>query len=133
MEPIEIVTQYNEKNEVRVKTSREVNFEEILQVSFSGILALTNTLLENVPEEDRPTAKEMFYDMLNIAASNALSIFAPEIEMRPNLTVDAIMKAEDEIIASYESGEALAEQYGAPENIEIPVEIIEEDGEAENI
>lgn len=133
MEPIEIVTQYNEKNEVRVKINREVNFEEIMQVSFSGILALMNTLLENVPEEDRPAAKGELYDMLNIAASNALSVFAPEIEMRPNLTVDAIMKAEDEIIASYESGEDLADHYGAPENIEIPVEVIEEDGEAENI
>ena len=133
MEPIEIVTQYNEKNEVRVKTSREANFEEILQVSFSGTLALMYDLLAKVPEEDRTEAKGELYDMLNIAASNALSVFAPEIEMRPNLTVDAIMKAEDEIIASYESGEALAEQYGAPENIEIPVEVIEEDGEAENI
>lgn len=133
MEPIEIVTQYNEKNEVRVKTSREANFEEILQVSFSGTLALMYDLLAKVPEEDRTAAKGELYDMLNIAASNALSVFAPEIEMRPNLTVDAIMKAEDEIIASYESGEALAEQYGAPENIEIPVEVIEEDGEAENI
>lgn len=133
MEPVTITTQYNENGEVRVQIDRQVNFEEILQVTFSGTLALMHDLLAKVPEEDQTAAKETLYDMLNIAASNALSVFAPEIEMRPNLTVDAIMKAEDEIIASYESGEALAEQYGAPETIELPVDVVEEDGEAENI
>lgn len=131
MEKVELLFEYNEKNEVRVRTSRDVNFEELMQVIFAGTIALMNTLVEQVPrEEDRPIAKEELYDMLNIAASNALSVFAPEIDMRPNLTVDAIMKAEDDIIASYESGEALAEQYGEPETIEIEPEV---DGEAENI
>lgn len=130
MEKVELLFEYNEKNEVRVRTSRDVNFEELMQVIFAGTIALMNTLTEQVPEEDRPAAKEELYDMLNIAASNALSVFAPEIDMRPNLTVDAIMKAEDDIIASYESGEALAEQYGEPETIEIAPEV---DGEAENI
>lgn len=134
MESVTITTEYNEQNEVRVQVSRQINFEEIMQVTFSGVLALMNTLLENVPEEDRPGAKEELYDMLNIAASNALSVFAPEIEMRPNLTVDAIMKAENEIISSFESAEAIAEEYGAPEDIEIPVvEVEEDDGETENI
>lgn len=128
MEKVTLTIQYNEANEVRVQTDRSVTFEEVMQVVFSGTLALMNTLAERVPEEDRPAAKEELYDMLNIAASNALAVFAPEIEMRPNLTVDAIMKAEDEIIASYESGEALADQYGAPETIELV-----EDGETENI
>ena len=36
--------------------------------------------------------------MYNAAASNTLSYFAPEIEMRPHLTAQAILEAENNII-----------------------------------
>lgn len=38
------------------------------------------------------------YDAYNTAASSVLSMFAPEIEMRPDLTVDAIIAAENKIL-----------------------------------
>jgi hypothetical protein len=42
--------------------------------------------------------KEDLYDMYNAAASNTLNIFAPDIEMRPHLTAQAILEAENKII-----------------------------------
>ena len=42
--------------------------------------------------------KEAMYDGMNIAFSNALDSFAPEIEARPNLSADAIYRAQQELL-----------------------------------
>ena len=52
--------------------------------------ALTETQLKEL--------KEDMYDTMNIAFSNALDMFAPEIEARPNLSVDAIYRAQQELL-----------------------------------
>lgn len=45
-----------------------------------------------------PEAKEELYDMFNHAFSNFLQVFAPEIEMRPDITVEAILELENQFI-----------------------------------
>jgi hypothetical protein len=57
-----------------------------------------STFNDEVPEEHKQAVKEEMYDMFNIGASNVLQEFAPDIEARPDLTTEAIMKAEDEIM-----------------------------------
>jgi hypothetical protein len=57
-----------------------------------------NSIVNAAPEDSKQNTKEELYDMYNAAASNTLFIFAPDIEMRPHLTSEAILKAEDEII-----------------------------------
>ena len=42
--------------------------------------------------------KGMLYDFYNVNASNLLSTFAPELEQHPDLTAQAILKAENELI-----------------------------------
>lgn len=81
-----------------------LNFEKLLRITIPFIVGkakevyavaekdpnLTHSQLENL--------KLTMYDTLNIAFSNALDQFAPEIEARPNLSADAILKAQDEIL-----------------------------------
>lgn len=42
--------------------------------------------------------KETMYDTLNVAFSNALTMFAPDIEARPDITEDAIIRARNDIL-----------------------------------
>ena len=69
-----------------------ITFPDFLTTMLSAILASARQL------PDTPEVKEEVYDMINFGASNILSEYAPEIEMRPNLTSDAILKAENELL-----------------------------------
>lgn len=83
---------------VRISYKEAVPFAEFLQIISTGILAAMNAVVEMVPEELKAQTKEDLYDMYNAAASTTLNYFAPEIEMRPHLTTQAILKAENEIL-----------------------------------
>jgi len=71
---------------------------DTIEVFLKVTLAAMNQVVSNASEEARPKVKEDLYELFNIAASNTLAIFAPEIEMRPDLTVQAILEKENEII-----------------------------------
>ncbi len=90
-----------ENNQVSVKSSRPVPFEEFLQIVQTAILSGLHAIHEKVPEEHREEAKGELYDVYNIAASRTLEEFAPEIEMRPDLTTQAIFEAEQNILDKY--------------------------------
>ncbi len=51
--------------------------------------------------ENGSQVEEALYHMYNLAASNLLSTFAPEIEMRPDITAQAIMELENKIIEEH--------------------------------
>ena len=83
-------------DKVRVSYKKELPLMDFLQITLTGIL---NAMLQIVKVSDNPElTKEELYDMFNKAASRTLEIFAPEIEMRPDLTTQAILEAEDKII-----------------------------------
>jgi hypothetical protein len=42
--------------------------------------------------------KEKFYDAFNVYVSNVLAAFIPDKDLRPDMTMDAIMSKENEII-----------------------------------
>jgi hypothetical protein len=71
---------------------------DFLQVISTGVLQAMISIVAAAPEDQRTQVKEELYDMYNAAASNTLNYFAPEIEMRPHLTAQAILEAEDNII-----------------------------------
>jgi isopenicillin N synthase-like dioxygenase len=50
------------------------------------------------PEYNIKTIKEDLYDALNAGASHILELFAPEIELRPDITVEALARMEREIM-----------------------------------
>ncbi len=85
-------------NEVHCTINGKVTFEDLLQTLFSVMVSSAHGIVKDAPEEHKPIAKSALYDHMNLAASKALEIFAPEFELRPNLTALAIKEAEDKII-----------------------------------
>lgn len=78
---------------VKYKASQAITFPEALQLLSTVILGMMQQTVEKNPD-----AKGELYDMLNMAASRTLEQFAPEYELRPNLTAQAILEAENRII-----------------------------------
>ena len=84
--------------QVNVRPSRPLGFEDFLQVVQTAVLSAMNSLLESVPEEDQESVKKGIYESYNVAASHTLELFAPDFELRPDLTTQAILEAENKII-----------------------------------
>ena len=93
---------------------KSLTIVDLLQVTSTGILCAMQSIVQAAPEEMRQSVKEDLYDTYNLAASNLLSFFAPEIEARPNLTTQAILKAENEIIEKEYTKTVLDPKYRSP-------------------
>lgn len=74
------------------------SLEDFVQAISTATLAAMNDTVAKVPEEHRDGVKELIYDNVNASFSSVLTNFAPEYEIRPDLTVQAILEKEDEII-----------------------------------
>lgn len=83
---------------ISTNSDQPITFEEFLFITSNSNLAFAKKIVEDTPEEHKLEAKKTLYDLINLAASNVLRAFAPEIEMHPTLTEDAILRAENEII-----------------------------------
>ena len=75
--------------------------DDMLTVLFSVQLNFMNQFMKHVESSSDITPdqlthlKEDLYDKYNAGASNVLYLFAPDIEMHPDLTVEAMKEAED--------------------------------------
>lgn len=86
-------------NKVKISYKTPPNLEEFMQITFTAILsAMQATVHSQKTEAEQDQCKAELYDMLNVAASRTLEFFAPEYELRPNLTTQAILEAENKII-----------------------------------
>lgn len=83
-------------NKVKVSFRKPVSLPDFLQIVQSGILTALNSYLKSASNEE--TAKKELYDLYNTACSNTLHYFAPEYDLRPDLTAQAILQAENDII-----------------------------------
>lgn len=92
-----------------VSRTENVNFEMLLRILLPVIVQSAKKVHEAAAESKIPSLGEIspsklaelkvtMYDMMNIAFSNALDEFAPEIEARPSLSADAILRAQNEIL-----------------------------------
>ena len=85
--------------------------EDVVLICNTVILSAMNqlvanyekTLEANAPDTANKDAqitelKGMLYDFYNVNASNLLTMFAPEFDKNPDLTTQAILKAENELI-----------------------------------
>lgn len=66
-----------------------------------------NERTKAVVDDAPPMVSEMkkaLYDHYNFSASKVLELFAPEFELRPDLTAEAILKAENEILMEQDKG-----------------------------
>lgn len=103
-----------ENGKVSFKLAGGFNAEDVILVCNTVILSAMNQLVNNyrkvLSESAKgPVAQEridekvvelkgMLYDFYNVNAFNLLTEFAPEIEKNPDLTTQAILKAENELI-----------------------------------
>lgn len=94
----EIKIKLNAKNQMSLKAKNPLTFEDLLQITQTAILGHANAILKNVPEEALESVKGSLYDKMNLAFSRTLEFFAPEFELRPDLTAQAILEKENELI-----------------------------------
>ena len=90
-------------------STQNVSFDTLLRMLIPVIVQSAKKIYQTAAEQKHPgvpalTAKQLedlkftMYDTMNIAFSNALDEFAPEIEARPNLSADAILRAQNELL-----------------------------------
>lgn len=75
-----------------------MDIRDIMAVLSTATLGFMKTLVGTVPDNLKQSVTESLYDMYNASASHILEVFAPDIEMRPNLTAEAILQAENKIL-----------------------------------
>lgn len=81
-----------------ILSSEQLHVTDYVNITLAAQLNIFNDILNNVKEEDRDEVRGELYDMYNLAASAFLKAFAPDLELRPDLTEEAIMRAENEIL-----------------------------------
>ena len=91
-----------------------INFPKFVQMMSSAFLAVMKKtrrdLVSNIPHDkaDYAQVEGDIYDAVNLAMSNVLAMFAPELDKRPDLTEEAIkcvMMVEDDIIRRAAAGD----------------------------
>jgi|BioPla2DNA2_1021312.scaffolds.fasta_scaffold56483_2 hypothetical protein len=81
-----------------ILSSEQLHVTDYINITLAAQLNIFNDILNNAKEEDRDEVRGELYDMYNLAASAFLKAFAPDLELRPDLTEEAIMRAENEIL-----------------------------------
>lgn len=83
---------------------------DAIQLCLAAIEVLCKQSLSRAEDPNLVKAlEEDMYEMINLGASTLLNRLFPDIEMRPDITVDALMKAENELIS--EKGEEYQKAY----------------------
>jgi hypothetical protein len=72
--------------------SDNISAQDFLNITLAAQLNLFNNLVAQGAD------KAALYDLANEGASAFLAVFAPEIELRPDLTAEAILQKENEIL-----------------------------------
>lgn len=99
-----------DKNKQLTVEARGMILPNAIQLCLAAIEALCKQSLSRATDPDLvKSLEEDMYEMINIGASTLLDRLFPDIEMRPDITVDALMKAENELIV--EKGETYAKAY----------------------
>ena len=92
----------------------DINFPKFVQMMSSAFLAVMKKtrrdLVSNIPHDkaDYAQVEGDIYDAVNLAMSNVLAMFAPELDKRPDLTEEAmkcVMMVEDDIIRRAAAGD----------------------------
>lgn len=98
----------NDNNTASLKMSEPIALDDMLTMLLSSAHAMMNDVVAHAPEDKKTECRGVLYDFFNVAASSLLQRFAPEMELRPNLTAKAIMEAENRIIMEDRLGEVEA-------------------------
>ena len=99
-----------DKNKQLTVEVRGVILPDAIQLCLAAIEAMCkNTLARADDPELVKSLEEDMYEMINVGASSLLNKLFPHIEMRPDVTVDALIEAENKLIS--EKGEEYVKAY----------------------
>lgn len=80
--------------------SQLLSYADVLQLVCSCVAGVAGEILAKAEsEEERAKIEEELFDTSNLAFSNCLAVAFPTQELRPDLTEEAIMEAENKILA----------------------------------
>lgn len=83
---------------------------EAIQLCLASIEAMCKATLARAEDPNLvKSLEEDMYEMINIGASSLLDKMFPHIEMRPDITVDALMEAENKLLN--EKGQEYVDAY----------------------
>ena len=86
-------------NKVTLNTDEPIRIDDLMTILFTIQLQAMNQVKATTPEKHRQQVIEDLYDKYNAGASNLLYLFAPDQELHPDLTVEAMKEAEDKYLA----------------------------------
>jgi hypothetical protein len=114
----------------RVSSAEPVHAHEMVNMTMGATLNIFNTILSQVPEADQTKCRHELYDLFNAGASAFLKVFDPEAELHPDLTEEAILRAENEIIMerAAELGKDEVVTSVDTEEVLIPLSSLDKDG-----
>ena len=82
-----------------------MNAEQLTNTLLSVLFSVYKTNIENVPEIHRPLITKHLFDNFNAAASEFLKQLDPNSDLRPDLTEEAILEAENAILEKVNNNE----------------------------
>ena len=83
-----------ENDTLTLNTDCKTSISELTTILMTSQLEVMNQAIEDIPIEELPPIKEYIFDQVNLAMSEVLARFAPEIDMRPDITEEAILDLE---------------------------------------
>ena len=102
-------------NDKRLAVSANgVTLPDAIQLCLASIEAMCKQTLSRTDDKELiQSLREDMYEMINLGASTLLNRLFPDIDARPDLTVDAIMEAENKLLSSDEKQKEYADAYAA--------------------
>lgn len=83
---------------IDIRITGNPTVEEITHMLQQTQLHVMRTIVKEAPTAQQEKLKALLYDLVNLKMSAVLESFAPDYELRPGLTAEAILKAENELL-----------------------------------
>ena len=85
-----------------------MNAEQLTNTLLSVLFSVYRDNIQSVPAEHQPLITKHLFDNFNTAASEFLKQLDPESDLRPDLTEEAILAAENAILEGVKTDDAVS-------------------------
>ena len=85
-----------------------MNAEQLINTLLSVLFSVYRDNIQSVPEVHQPLITKHLFDNFNAAASEFLKQLDPESDLRPDLTEEAILAAENAILEGVKTDDELS-------------------------